>query len=198
MNRAHWRHYKENDFLEVHPKYNQFDVYLLIYSITDSDSMDSTCMWLDSVQPANLIMRASSALCVLVGNKCDMEESREVSLDRGMNMADNLLLDSDCFFEISAKNGEGFDRLFEFIVQKLGTIEKGSSMKWNTPVSRFKINDRVCVRDRSGSAHHGTVSWTGVKKRIGRKDGEMCVEIQMVISHNIYITKIEGGQRIAS
>ena len=120
-------------------------------------------------------------LCLLIGNKSDLEEDREVSMLRARNMADNLDIESDSFFEISAKTGEGCDQIFDFIVQRLGNIENGKG--GNVRRSRFKIDDRVSVRDKHGIAHHGTVCWTGVKKRIGRKDGEMCVEIQMVISN---------------
>ena len=141
--------------------------------------MDSLCAWHDSLMLAPL---HDSPLCLLVGNKCDLEDDREISSDRARNMADNLEIESDNFFEISAKTGEGFDEIFDFIVQKLGTVEKEKSGSLRR--SRFKIDDRVSVRDKHSIAHHGTVCWTGVKKRIGRKDGEMCVEIQMVNSYS--------------
>ena len=152
-----------------------------MYSITDSESMDSLCAWHDSL--LTMTPLHGTPLCLLVGNKCDLEDDREISSDRARNMADNLEIESENFFEISAKTGEGFDEIFDFIVQKIGnTVDRGKSGSLRR--SCFRINDRVSVCDKHGVAHHGTVCWTGVKKRIGRKDGEMCVEIQMVSSYN--------------
>ena len=177
IDRGH-RHFYGDDFYEdKHPNFWRYDAYLFVYSITDSESMDNLCSWQDSV----LIHRhPEEPLCLLVGNKCDLEDDREVSTQRARNMADNLDIESDNFFEISSKTGEGYDEVFNCLVQKVGSssIEKGRGVSLSR--SRFKINDRVSVRDKHGIVHHGTVSSTGVKKRIGQR--EMCVEIQMVIS----------------
>jgi 50S ribosomal subunit-associated GTPase HflX len=137
--------------------------------------MDSLCSWQDSVV---INRHPEEPLCLLIGNKCDLEDDREVSSQRARNMADNLDVESDNVFEISAKNGEGYDEVFNCIVQKLGSVEEGRSVSVRIGRSRFKIDDRVSVCDKHGIAHHGTVCKTGVKKQ---KD--MCVEIQMVISY---------------
>jgi hypothetical protein len=105
-------------------------------------------------------------------------------------MADHLPFEIDNFFEISTKSGEGFDELFEFLVQRLGTTgkERGDSLRR----SRIRIDDRVSIRDKHGIAHHGTVCWTGVKKRPSHKDEEMCIEIKMVISNSHCLCIIPG------
>jgi 50S ribosomal subunit-associated GTPase HflX len=115
---------------------------------------------------------------LLIGNKCDLEDDQKVLLQQARNMADNLDIESDNIFEISAKTGIGYDKIFAYLVQKLGSVEEGRSVSVRIGGSRFKIEDRVSVHDKHGIAHHGTVCKTGVKKQ---KD--MCVEIQMVISY---------------
>ena len=132
---------------------------------------------------------ANDALCVLVGNKCDLEEDQEEEDQQDIRYrakvtADRLLLDYDNLFEISAKTGEGFDELFEFLVQKLGVTAEEETTSGSLHRLHFKIDDRVSVCDKRGIAHYGTICWRGVKKRIGRRDGEICVEIQLVCSYN--------------
>ena len=177
FDRGHRHFYTDYFYEDKHPNFWRYDAYLFVYSITDSESMDNLCSWQDSVV-VHVLGDTEGPLCLLVGNKCDLEVDRDVSTQRAQNMADNMDIESDNFFEISAKTGEGYDEVFNCLVQKLGIMEKGRSISLSR--SRFKINDRVSVRDKHGIAHHGTVSSTGVKKRIGQK--EMCVEIQMVIS----------------
>ena len=57
---------------------------------------------------------------MLVGNKCDMEDERVVSTERGKQLADQLRLE---FFESSAKENINvktvFERLVDFICDKM-------------------------------------------------------------------------------
>ena len=52
-------------------------------------------------------------IVMIIGNKCDRIEDRQVSEDRGKNVAEML----DCeFMEVSAKTGENVDEAFEALV----------------------------------------------------------------------------------
>ena len=63
-----------------------------------------------------------------MGNKIDVEESeRDVSRERGAEVAENLFVDQDLFFEISALEGTGFDHMFETIVRKLQQSRQGAT-----------------------------------------------------------------------
>ena len=57
---------------------------------------------------------------ILVGNKCDMEDERVVSTERGKQLADQLRLE---FFESSAKENINvkivFERLVDIICDKM-------------------------------------------------------------------------------
>ena len=61
-----------------------------------------------------------NAQVILVGNKCDMEDERVVSYDRGKQLADQLGLE---FFETSAKENINvkavFERLVDIICDKM-------------------------------------------------------------------------------
>lgn len=59
---------------------------------------------------------------ILVGNKCDMEDERVVSTDRGRSLAEQLRLH---FFESSAKDNINvklvFETLVDIICEKMNT-----------------------------------------------------------------------------
>lgn len=61
-----------------------------------------------------------NAQVILVGNKCDMEDERVVSFERGKQLADHLGLE---FFETSAKENINvkavFERLVDIICDKM-------------------------------------------------------------------------------
>lgn len=61
-----------------------------------------------------------NAQVILVGNKCDMEDERVVSTDRGKQLSDQLGLE---FFETSAKENVNvksvFERLVDIICDKM-------------------------------------------------------------------------------
>ena len=66
---------------------------------------------------------------VLVGNKCDLEEQRQVSKGRGELLAQKL---GKCeFFECSAKTSVNIDRVFYTVLQNihLQTVGTESSRK---------------------------------------------------------------------
>ena len=46
---------------------------------------------------------------ILVGNKCDLEEKRQVTKERGKQLADSYRIP---FIETSAKNNENIEKLF--------------------------------------------------------------------------------------
>ena len=77
--------------------------------------------WSDSVSPQRLQFVGTNIeiLRLLVGNKSDLDDDRQVSTKRGKDTAENLEIAPGNFFEISAKSGDGFDELFETIARKV-------------------------------------------------------------------------------
>ena len=76
--------------------------------------------WSDSVSPQRLQFVGTNVeiLRLLVGNKSDLDNDRQVTTKRGSDTAEILEIPSGNFFEISAKTGDGFDKLFEIIARK--------------------------------------------------------------------------------
>ena len=108
----------------VPPSYfRQAKAVVFVYSITNTESIDNIMHWSDSVSPQRLQFVGTNIeiLRVLVGNKSDLEDDRQVSTKRGKDTAETLEMAPENFFEISAKSGAGFDKLFETIARKLAS-----------------------------------------------------------------------------
>lgn len=70
--------------------------FILMYDITNEESFNSVQDWITQIKNYSW----DNAQVILVGNKCDMEEERVISTERGKQLADQLGVR---FFETSAK-----------------------------------------------------------------------------------------------
>ena len=83
---------------------------LVVYDITKRESFENVQSWIQDCRnqsPKTIIM-------VLVGNKNDLENLREVSYDEGEEFAKN---NNMIFFETSAKTGLNITKIFEKTTQ---------------------------------------------------------------------------------
>ena len=77
----------------------------IVYDITNRNSFLDVKSWLDDCKKQS----PKTVILVLIGNKIDLDEQREVSFEEGNNFAkENNML----FFETSAKNGDNIENIF--------------------------------------------------------------------------------------
>ena len=91
---------------------------LLVYDITRKDTFTHVTKWLEEVK-----MNSSRSICIiLIGNKKDLEEKRQVSYEEGENFAkENGLM----FLETSAKTAYNVVEAFNLSAQAiLNNVEK--------------------------------------------------------------------------
>ena len=89
-------------------KPNSIDLVILIYDITDLKSFLNLEKWLNLLFASN----GTPSDILLVGNKCDLTEKRQVTYTEAHKFArDHGIL----FFEVSAKTTESVDFLFKWI-----------------------------------------------------------------------------------
>jgi small GTP-binding protein len=81
---------------------------VIVYDITDPESFEKMKGWIQELKR----LASPGITLAVVGNKCDMEESREINTDMGKAYADSI---DAIFFETSAKSGENIEQLFEEI-----------------------------------------------------------------------------------
>ena len=78
---------------------------LICYDITNRDTFKNVQVWIEDCKNQS----PKTIFIVLVGNKTDLEEKRQVSYNEGKEYATN---NGMLFFETSAKTGEGLDDIF--------------------------------------------------------------------------------------
>jgi len=79
---------------------------LVVYDIAKRESFNNVSSWIEDCRnqsPKTIYM-------ILVGNKSDLEENRQVTFEEGQELADKFGIN---FYETSAKTGKNVEEIFE-------------------------------------------------------------------------------------
>ena len=90
--------------------YNGASGILLVYDVTDEYSFQNVGTWLDDIRKST----SENVQVIILGNKTDLTETREVSTERGRKMAEEHSLK---FMETSAQTGENVELAFLTLVK---------------------------------------------------------------------------------
>jgi len=85
---------------------------LLVYDVTDRNSFNSVQNWVNQIQQS----ADAQVSRILIGNKCDMEDERQVSRQDGEQLAAMLGIQ---FFETSAKDDLNVEEAFVTIAREV-------------------------------------------------------------------------------
>ncbi len=125
---------------------------MVVYDITSRKSFENVQNWLQDVHDQS----PKTILIILIGNKIDLENKRDVSYDEGKEYA---IKNGLIFMETSAKTGEGVEEIFkqsaEEIDKKIGEnyydlnseicgIKKGKSNNINLNNEKTKDKKGCC------------------------------------------------------
>ncbi|ORX96735.1 ras-related protein rab-6B [Basidiobolus meristosporus CBS 931.73] len=116
-----WDTAGQERFRSLIPSYiRDSSVAVVVYDITSRDSFLNTKKWIDDVRAE----RGTDVIIVLVGNKTDLNDKRQVTTDEGEQLAKELNI---MFVETSAKAGFNVKALFRRIAQALPGVEGSGS-----------------------------------------------------------------------
>lgn len=116
------------------------DGVIYMYDITQKDSFINIKKWIEETEAQSL-----NAQKIIVGNKIDLEENREVTEEMKEKLKKELNVD---IIEISAKQGINIDQAFDKLVKKiLGDMKKEEifaifSRNANASFSNFSVKEK--------------------------------------------------------
>ncbi|KAL7629719.1 GTPase Ryh1 [Parahypoxylon ruwenzoriense] len=134
-----WDTAGQERFRSLIPSYiRDSSVAVVVYDISNAKSFQNTKKWIDDVRAE----RGNDVIIVLVGNKTDLNDKREVTTAQGEEEAkkNNLM-----FVETSAKLGHNVKNLFRRIAQALPGMEgtdaaaQASSQSRSTPGAYLNV-----------------------------------------------------------
>lgn len=85
---------------------------IVVYDITDRESFSNIQTWMAEVEKH----ACDNISRILVGNKCDLETSRQVSFEEGQELADHYNVR---FMETSAKDSKNVEQAFTLMTREI-------------------------------------------------------------------------------
>lgn len=112
-----WDTAGQERFRSLIPSYiRDSSVAVVVYDITNRYSFQQTSKWIEDVRTE----RGQDVIIMLVGNKTDLGDKRQVSYEEGQTMAKELNV---MFIETSAKAGANVKKLFRDVAAALPGME---------------------------------------------------------------------------
>ena len=90
---------------------------LVVYDITDKESFEKINFWIKNIKEN----APENAKLILVGNKCDLANERQISYEEGEKKASNYNIK---FFESSEKEGTNVKEFFFYLANEIYQDEK--------------------------------------------------------------------------
>ncbi|KAG7448115.1 GTP binding protein [Guyanagaster necrorhizus] len=137
-----WDTAGQERFRSLIPSYiRDSSVAIIVFDITNRPSFLSTTKWIEDVRSE----RGKEVIVVLVGNKADLSDKREVTLEEATAQATQLDV---LFMETSAKAGHNVKNLFKRIAMSLPGKEKEEEPEGNT---KIEITTPAADQNQEGS-----------------------------------------------
>ena len=114
--------------------YNKVDGIIFVYDITKKNTLKIIDSWIDEVKE-NV---KGDISFILVGNKTDLEEEREVSIIEGEKFAQKY---NYHFLECSAANGIGVNEIFDYLVRDILKKKENQFIDNNSRDNNFTLNN---------------------------------------------------------
>jgi len=112
-----WDTAGQERFRSLIPSYiRDSSVAVVVYDVTSRTSFQNTAKWVDDVRAE----RGNDVIIVLVGNKTDLNDKRQVTTEEGERRSKEYKV---MFIETSAKAGHNVKTLFKRIAQALPGME---------------------------------------------------------------------------
>ncbi|KAM8908517.1 ras-related protein Rab-19-like [Spinachia spinachia] len=114
---------------------------IIAYDLTRHTTFDSVAHWIKEVE----LYGANNVVLVLIGNKCDLEEERQVPFEEACNLAKDR--DILAALETSAKESQNVEEAFIMMARELLSrnglnVQREDSIRSNTPRVLLRSDSR--------------------------------------------------------
>ncbi|KAG7029067.1 Ras-related protein RABA5d [Cucurbita argyrosperma subsp. argyrosperma] len=116
---------------------------LIVYDISRRSTFDSVGRWLDELKTHS----ETTVARMLVGNKCDLDNIRDVSIEEGTSLAEAEGL---FFMETSALDSTNVKRAFEIVIREIYNNVSRKVLNSDTYKAELSVN-RVSLVNNGGS-----------------------------------------------
>ncbi|RCH83525.1 Ras- protein Rab-6B [Rhizopus azygosporus] len=132
-------------FRSLIPSYiRDSSVCVVVYDITNRNSFLNTSKWIDDVRAE----RGTDVIIVLVGNKTDLNDRRQVTVEEGEKKARDYNI---MFIETSAKAGYNVKALFRKIGHALPGMENDASDEQKEQLTKVDLTDTSTRKEEASS-----------------------------------------------
>ena len=109
---------------------------IVVFDITNRQSFSAARRWIEELRGTG-----ENSFVIIVGNKIDLEDARQVSEQDGNALASEL---HSTYIETSALNGTGIDLLFQRVIQGINQLpqmkDKINGSKGSNDISNLEGN----------------------------------------------------------
>ncbi|KAI7895146.1 GTP-binding protein Ryh1 [Mucor mucedo] len=140
-----WDTAGQERFRSLIPSYiRDSSVCVVVYDITSRNSFSNTSKWIDDVRAE----RGTDVIIVLVGNKTDLNDKRQVTVDEGEKKAKEYNI---MFIETSAKAGYNVKALFRKIGNALPGMDNSSEDNQREQLTKVDLTDSSARKEESSA-----------------------------------------------
>ena len=118
------------------------DGYIIVFSITSVTSFLEVNAIKEQLNMVLDVDNNTLIPIILVGNKCDLEEYRQVQLSDAQRLADEWKVK---YFETSAKNKTNINKIFEELVYLIEANNQTNIQNTSNQNERIRYNHNCCV-----------------------------------------------------
>lgn len=115
--------------------YKNSDGIIIIYDVTDKKTFENVSLWMNNIKENG----ATDVEIMLVGNKIDMTNNRQVQKEEGMELSKKY---NTSFMETSAKTGENVEDTFFKLIQTVYNKIDSSVKKQGVTTDNVKIKKK--------------------------------------------------------
>ncbi|KAI7834828.1 ras family-domain-containing protein [Kickxella alabastrina] len=151
------------------------DCFVIVYSITNKSTLEEAEHIAEKIYQTK---QTDEVPIVLVGNKCDHESERQVSMEDGKRLAKKI---KSGFYEVSAKTGVKVDSIFTQCVRRIKHHSRNTELPSALTTARSSVHHsressvQGDKRSKKEKPKSSSKSWLPGRKSISKENAPLAV-----------------------